>query len=156
VLTRLDEKAVTGGGSSNGGQRPSLNSGFHSRRGWPIRSAKNNMKTNDKKYFAWISLILAITGVTGPFVIAIFASEDQAIGFALVCIILALFFGVISWRHLPGRVSSVICLIALTIFGAAYIRYTARRDQILNRATKAHSEYQSTPNKAQNETQLQK
>jgi hypothetical protein len=24
-------------GTSNGGQRPSLNSGFHFRRGWPIR-----------------------------------------------------------------------------------------------------------------------
>ena len=27
-------------GTSNGGQRPSLNSGFPPRRGWPIRSAK--------------------------------------------------------------------------------------------------------------------
>ena len=27
-------------GSSNGGQRPSLNSGFHYRRGWPKRSAE--------------------------------------------------------------------------------------------------------------------
>jgi adenylate kinase family enzyme len=29
------------GGTSNGGQRPSLNSGFHSRRGWPSRCVKN-------------------------------------------------------------------------------------------------------------------
>ena len=28
-------------GTSNGGQRPSLNSGFPPRRGWPIRSPKN-------------------------------------------------------------------------------------------------------------------
>jgi hypothetical protein len=27
-------------GTSNGGQRLPLNSGFHSRRGWPIRSPK--------------------------------------------------------------------------------------------------------------------
>jgi hypothetical protein len=29
-------------GTSNGGQRLHLNSGFPSRRGWPIRSAKND------------------------------------------------------------------------------------------------------------------
>ena len=29
-------------GTSNGGQRPSLNSGFHSRRGWPRRWAEND------------------------------------------------------------------------------------------------------------------
>jgi hypothetical protein len=28
-------------GTSNGGQRPSLNSGFLPRRGWPIRSQEN-------------------------------------------------------------------------------------------------------------------
>ncbi len=38
------KKIVEQAGSSNGGQRPSLNSGFHPRRGWPIRSPKYNMK----------------------------------------------------------------------------------------------------------------
>jgi hypothetical protein len=30
-------------GTSNGGQRPSLNSGFHFRRGWPRRSQKRKL-----------------------------------------------------------------------------------------------------------------
>lgn len=105
------------------------------------------MKTNDKKYFAWIALMLTIAGLTGPFLIAIFASEDHAIGFGLVCLVLALFLAVTSWRHLPGKVSSVICLMSLILFGVAYIRFTAMRDQILHRGTKTGAEYQSKANK---------
>jgi hypothetical protein len=35
-------------GTSNGGQRPSLNSGFPRRRGWPIRSATNDSSRSDQ------------------------------------------------------------------------------------------------------------
>jgi hypothetical protein len=43
----------TQAGSSKGGQRPSLNSGFHSRHGWPRRLAQKSM-------FIYITIIAAI------------------------------------------------------------------------------------------------
>ena len=41
----------TQAGSSNGGQRSSLNSGFPHRRGWPIRSPFRNMLRNVSQRF---------------------------------------------------------------------------------------------------------
>jgi hypothetical protein len=38
-MTRTETEQA---GTSNGGQRLSLNSGFHSRRGWPRRSAETS------------------------------------------------------------------------------------------------------------------
>jgi phosphate/sulfate permease len=100
------------------------------------------MKTNENKPIAWIALLLTIVGLLGPFVIAIFASDDQAIGFGIISVLLALILGVISWQHLLGRVSVTVCLISLILFGIAYYRFTVMRDLILDRSAKTTAENQ--------------
>ena len=62
-------------GTSNGGQRPSLNSGFLFRRGWPIRSAEMKMS----QIAAKIALPVQTGAIFGSAAIAVLY---QALGFA--------------------------------------------------------------------------
>jgi hypothetical protein len=51
-------------GTSNGGQRPCLNSGFPIRRGWPIRSLMKSKRKKAISVFAAIIVLLAFGWVT--------------------------------------------------------------------------------------------
>jgi hypothetical protein len=99
------------------------------------------MNTNHNKPIAWIALVLTIIGLTSPFLVVSFASDEQATGFGLVCVIIVLILGVISWRHLPGKIAAIISLIALVLFGIAYMRFIKMRDEILKKAEQTQIKY---------------
>jgi hypothetical protein len=86
------------------------------------------MHNNDKTFLARAALILFIAGITMPFIIAIFASESIAIGFGLVTEVLALILGVISWKHLFGKIVSIGVCILIAISGVQYIAFLNLRE----------------------------
>jgi len=74
--------------------------------------------TNDSgKIFGNLALGLLVAGLLVPFIIAVFASEQLAMGFGVVAVVLALLFGILGWKHRTGKVV-VIITAALVVLAA--------------------------------------
>ena len=81
------------------------------------------MDSSDKKFLARLALILFVCGLTIPFIITIFADESIAMGFGVVAEVLALILGVLSWKHIFGKVVTVGVVILMALAGGQYIGY---------------------------------
>ena len=111
------------------------------------------METNDKNFLARLSLILFVIGITSPFLLMILTREDVAMGFGVVTEILALVFGVISWKHRFGKIAVIGVCILIAISGVRYIAYLSLRKnsktemiQIMeSRQTKAEQDVDGNP-----------
>ena len=81
--------------------------------------------------FAWLALGFLVLGLLGcPFLIAIHATDDAAMVFGGMSLLLALIFGVVSWRHGVGReVAKVMFLVVglLVIAGGGAILWAQHR-----------------------------
>ncbi len=81
------------------------------------------MKTEDKTFLARTALVLFVVGLTIPFLIAIFASEDIAMWFGAISELLALVLGILSWKHTFGKIATVGVSILIALSGFQYIAY---------------------------------
>ncbi len=80
--------------------------------------------TNDRRVLALWALALFVVGLLMPFLIALFAPSDAAIGFGVVAELLALLFGTMGWRHLAGKVATIGVALLLVIAAINYVFYT--------------------------------
>ena len=78
------------------------------------------------KLFGNLALGLLVVGLLAPFIIAVFASQQLAVGFGVVALILALLFGVIGIREKTGKVTVIatVCLAVLAIAATGLIYFT--------------------------------
>ena len=86
--------------------------------------------TNDSgKLFGNLALVLLVAGLLVPFIIAAFASEQLAMGFGVVAVILALVFGVLGWKHKPGKVSVIgVAIVLLWGLGTCVLYVRTKHD----------------------------
>ena len=95
------------------------------------------------KLFGNLALGLLDAGLLLPFIIGAFASQQLAVGFGVVALILALLFGVIGIREKTGKVTVIatVCLAVIAIAATGLIYFTdkakGRRmdEQIVGEAT---------------------
>lgn len=71
---------------------------------------------NDERLFSLVALGLFLAALLVPFLIAIFARDELALGFGVVAAALALLFGILSWSE---RISKVVTLALGTLMGVA-------------------------------------
>lgn len=99
------------------------------------------MDADDHRFLARTALILFIAGITIPFLIAIFASDEIAMGFGLVSEVLALILGALSWRHRLGKVTVVGVSVLLALSGINYVLFlkagSAAKKRMQDEAEKA-------------------
>ena len=77
----------------------------------------------DKRILSTTAFALFICGVVAPFVPRIFGSEDIAVVFAIVGMVLALILGILGRIFLLGKVAAVGALIVCVIGTINYIRF---------------------------------
>jgi predicted Ser/Thr protein kinase len=71
---------------------------------------------SSRQVFAWLALGLLIVGLLAyPFLTAIRANDDGTVIFGLLCLALALVFGLVGWRERLGRVVAIAVLGLLTL-----------------------------------------
>ena len=79
---------------------------------------------NDKRILSFLALGLFLAALLLPFIIAIFARDELALGFAVVASTLALLFGILSWSERLGRVVTVSLGVLLCAAGATLLLLT--------------------------------
>jgi hypothetical protein len=80
--------------------------------------------TNDSgKLFGNLALGLLVAGLLVPFIIAAFASEQLAMGFGVVAMILALVFGIVGWQHKTGKVVVVTTAVLVVLAAVNFTLY---------------------------------
>ena len=96
------------------------------------------MKTTDDKFLSRISISLFILGLLAPLIIALFSTEI-AVKFGVICEILALVFGLLSFRQKLGKITTIgvstltlMLAIAFSIkfINASYARGEVEREMI--------------------------
>ena len=85
------------------------------------------MNPQDKAFLAKTALILFILGLTIPFIIAIFASDEIAMEFGVVSEVLALVLGILSWRHFFGKVTTIGVGILMALSVVNYVAFQNKR-----------------------------
>ena len=98
------------------------------------------MNPNDKTFLAKAALILFIAGLTIPFIIAIFASDDIVMGFGVVSEVLALILGILSWKHVFGKVVTIgvgILIVLACVQFVAYQNLRANAESAIQRKWEA-------------------
>ena len=106
-----------------------MDSGRFDLAGWVIvlYDLQQIMDTDDKRVLARTALVLFVVGLTVPFLIALFASEDVAIGFGIISELLALILGILSWKHTFGKIAVVGVSVLLALAGTNYAFYLSAR-----------------------------
>jgi chromate transport protein ChrA len=108
--------------------------------------------TNDSgKLFGNLALGLLVAGLLVPFIIAMLASEQLAMGFGVVAVVLALVFGIAGWKHKTGKVAVIICAglavlalaIAVLLLQTTKVREENRREQVATRISEQRTERDS-------------
>jgi len=77
----------------------------------------NETKSNDR-FFGNLALVLFVTGLLVPWIIALFNPEIAA-GFGIVAELLALVFGIIGWKQKTGKVAAIGALVLVVVAMAA-------------------------------------
>lgn len=72
---------------------------------------------SEDRIFGNLALRLLVAGLLLPFLIAMFADQNVAMGFGVVAVLLALLFGIIGRKQKTGRVTVIVvsCLGLLAI-----------------------------------------
>jgi serine/threonine protein kinase len=114
VKTEIDTIASTPPGASLSGKQTFRPAGMSQPAPSPAGSPNSS-----RRIFAWLALGFLIVGLLGfPFLIAIHANEDAALIFGGLGVMLALIFGILSWRERIGRVVTVVTA-GLLVLGLA-------------------------------------
>ena len=92
---------------------------------------------NDPRILAFISLGLSVATPLVPFFIAAMGRDDLALGFGAVAGLLALLFGVFSWKEYIGRTAVVVLPIALVAGLIVVFAIRAQRRNVAEVATPA-------------------
>jgi len=94
-----------------------------------------------RQIFAWLALGFLIAGLLGcPLLIAIRADENGVGAFTGLSLVLALIFGLISWRERPGYKIAMAILALVGLFGilvvVSFVLYRAARSRSANQAAR--------------------
>jgi uncharacterized protein YacL len=77
----------------------------------------------DKRILSITAFGLFVCGVIAPFFSRVFGSDDVAVIFAIIAMILALIFGILGRTFLLGKVAMIGALVACLICTINFIRF---------------------------------
>ena len=105
------------------------------------------MKETDGKFLSRISITLFTIGLLVPFIIGNFSSLEIAIGFGVVCEVLALVFGLLTWNQKLGKISTIGVSVLMLISAFNFVIFSSmasnEKEDVKKRMIEAQKEHQN-------------